>query len=92
MTLSRITGASGLARLGWRPSRASLQLFARIVMATAESGNPSARADAVTVRMWCEVCPGELELCLAHHKGQTMLRWRRPANGTMDGEGESDER
>jgi hypothetical protein len=66
--------------------------FARIILATAESGNPSARADGLTVRMWCEVCPGELELCLAHHRGQTMVRWRRPTNGTMEGEGESDER
>jgi hypothetical protein len=52
----------------------------RTVLPSRECANPSDRRDGVAVRLWCEICPGpDFELCIAQHKGQTLLTWRRAA-------------
>jgi hypothetical protein len=38
--------------------------------------NPSARRDGIAIRFTCELCPAELELTIAQHKGHTHLMWR----------------
>jgi len=38
--------------------------------------NPSSRRDGIAIRFTCELCPAELELTIAQHKGRTYLVWR----------------
>jgi hypothetical protein len=41
-----------------------------------ESGNPSARRDGLRVFFWCEICPALPVLCLAQHKGFSLVWWQ----------------
>lgn len=38
---------------------------------------PSSRRDAVGIRFYCENCPELFEMCIAQHKGQTIVEVRR---------------
>jgi hypothetical protein len=38
--------------------------------------NPSDRRDGIAIRFTCELCPADIELTIAQHKGHTLLAWR----------------
>lgn len=38
--------------------------------------NPSTRRDGLTIDFYCEGCQKTSKLCIAQHKGQTLVRWR----------------
>jgi hypothetical protein len=65
------------------------------------AGNPSVRRDGLTIAFWCESCDGGAdqgdcakELCIAQHKGLTLMSWRctsrsfRRADAPFDPRGE----
>src|SRR3974390_3166696 len=54
------------------------QIAHSCVIANAGSGNPSVRRDGITIEFWCEQCDGISELCIAQHKGWSMVEWRAP--------------
>ena len=39
-------------------------------------GNPSIRRGGIAILLWCELCGGSYEFCIAQHKGQTLVFWR----------------
>lgn len=42
----------------------------------AQQGNPSARRQGLTIDFECEGCGEGLQLCIAQHKGSTLIEWR----------------
>jgi len=38
--------------------------------------NPSRRRHGIAIAFECEECPGEIELTIAQHKGETRIAWR----------------
>lgn len=45
-------------------------------MKDTDSGNPSARRNALAVQFWCEICDANPQLTIEQHKGNTRLGWR----------------
>ena len=37
--------------------------------------NPSDRRHGLRIRFWCEMCDMDMDLCIAQHKGMTMMFW-----------------
>lgn len=51
------------------------------IVSSSDSGNPSDRRDGVVVAFRCEQCGGgtetdRIELTIAQHKGETLVKWR----------------
>ena len=45
-------------------------------VAKATGDNPSDRRSGVSIAFSCEGCPGDVELVIYQHKGQTFIEWR----------------
>lgn len=37
--------------------------------------NPSARRDGTVIQFYCETCPATPMLCIAQHKGESLVYW-----------------
>lgn len=44
--------------------------------------NPSLRRGGIAILLWCELCGGSYEFCIAQHKGQTLVSWRGNTDAT----------
>jgi hypothetical protein len=47
-----------------------------IPSADLRDANPSRHRQGLTINFKCEFCPGEFQLCIAQHKGTTLVYWR----------------
>lgn len=52
--------------------RGGLQVFS----APTSDRNPSARRHGIAIKFWCEECPNISLLCIAQHKGSSLISWR----------------
>ena len=64
---------SACSRLISAPETGShLQIFSDLT----NGRNPSTRRDGIVIKFWCETCPKISLLCIAQHKGYSLINWR----------------
>jgi hypothetical protein len=44
---------------------------------SSHSLNPSCRRDGIVIKFWCENCAKVSILCIAQHKGQSLIKWTK---------------
>ncbi len=72
---------TSITEVGWDAATAAATVNTKSVLSCVlpppSEGNPSQRRYGLTIQFYCEGCGGDFELCMAQHKGETYLNWRK---------------